>query len=539
MSTYIAYCRKSSESEERQALSIESQIKELKDLAGRLSLDVTDILTESQSAKYPGRPVFNDMTKRLSKGDVAGVLCWKLDRLARNPIDGAALIWALDQGKLSEIVTPYGTLRNTSNDKFLMQLEFGMAKKYVDDLSDNVKRGIRAKLERGWLPGLPPLGYLNEPNERTIVKDPARFPLVRNIWDLLLRGTCPSQILRIANEEWGFKTRICGKTGGKPLTSSGIYRLFGNPFYYGLMQRRDGVYQGKHEPMITKEEYWKAQEMLGRKGIPRPKNHQFAFTGLIRCAECGSMITAEEKDKKSGRHYVYYRCTKKKIAIACHQKYLNARELEAQISDYLRKIHVPEPLLTLAIDYLKGKGEEEKEKGRGIDESMEQARRDCERKLDNLNQMRLADLIDDQEYVKEKRRLLDQKLQLEESARTRRAGLYEAHAEETFSFAHRATVHFQDGTLEEKRQILQNIGSNFLLNDKKLIIHAKKAFQIIEEGLREVGPGIEALELPKNRSTATQNSLSSSQILSWSARVEDVRTLFLEDECSKCVNGPH
>ncbi len=126
MPTYIAYCRKSLESEERQALSIESQINELKNLAGRLSLDVAEILTESQSAKYPGRPVFNEMTKRLYKGEVKGVLCWKLDRLARNPIDGAALIWALDRGNLSEIVTPYGTLRNTSNDKFLMQLEFGM-----------------------------------------------------------------------------------------------------------------------------------------------------------------------------------------------------------------------------------------------------------------------------------------------------------------------------------------------------------------------------------------------------------------------------
>jgi DNA invertase Pin-like site-specific DNA recombinase len=540
MSTYLAYCRKSSESEERQALSIESQIKELKELAHRQRLDVAEFLTESQSAKYPGRPVFNDMTKRLSKGAIKGVICWKLDRLARNPIDGATLIWALDQGKVSEIVTPYGVLRNNSNDKFLMQLEFGMAKKYVDDLSDNIRRGNRAKLERGWLPGLPPLGYLNEPKERTIVKDPARFLLVRNMWDLLLRGIGPSQILKTADEEWGFRTRILGKTGGKPLTPSGLYSLFGNPFYYGLIERKDGVSMGKHEPMITEEEYWKAQEMLGRKGIPRAKHHQFAFTGLIRCAECGSMITAEEKQKKSGRHYAYYRCTKKKKAIACRQKYLSMKDMEAQIAGYLRKIHVPERLLTLAIDYLKGKHEEEKGKHHSIDESLEQARKDCERKLDNLNQMRLADLIDDREYLKEKRRLLDQKLQLEESARARETHLRDAcaRAEEAFSFAHRAAAHFQAGTLEDKRQLLQKIGSNFLLKDKNLIIQAKKAFRIIEEGLRVVGPGIEALELPKNVLIPAQNGLSFSQILSWWSRVEDVRTFFLEDECSKHANMP-
>src|SRR3989304_6405528 len=175
MSQYITYCRKSSESEERQVLSIESQIKELKELARRLDLPASEVLSESQSAKYPGRPVFNEIIRRIQKGQVRGIICWKLDRLARNPVDGSALIWALDQNMIHEIVTPHGTFKNNSNDKFLMQLEFGMAKKYVDDLSDNVKRGNRAKLERGWNPGLPPLGYLNDPKNRTIMRDPDRF----------------------------------------------------------------------------------------------------------------------------------------------------------------------------------------------------------------------------------------------------------------------------------------------------------------------------------------------------------------------------
>ncbi len=410
----------------------------------------------------------------------------------------------------------------------------------MDDLSDNVKRGNRAKLERGWLPGRPPLGYLNEPREKTIVKDLERFPLVRNMWDLLLRGISPSEILRIANKEWGFRTRMFGKMGGKPLTLSLLYYLFGNPFYYGLLAKGGDLFVGKHEPMITEEEYWKAQSILGRKGIPRPKNHQFAFTGLIRCAECGSMITAEEKYKKSGRHYIYYRCTKKNKAIPCRQKYLNVEDLEAQICAYLGKIHVPETLLTFTIDYLKSKGEDEKEKCFSIEQSQEKARRDCQRKLDNLNQMRLADLIDDQEYLKEKRTLLDKKLQLDESARHRETRLHESlvRTEETLSFAHSAQIDFQAGTLEDKRQILQNIGSNFLLKDKNLIIYATNPFQLIEKGLRGLGPEIDALELPENGLTAPQNALSRSQIPSWLAQVEDVRTFFLEEECSKHAGMP-
>ncbi|MFH1561852.1 MAG: recombinase family protein, partial [Nitrospirota bacterium] len=274
MPQYIIYCRKSTESEERQVLSIESQMKELTDLIKRLNLGVSETLTESKSAKQPGRPVFNEIMKRIYKGQVKGIICWKLDRLARNPIDGSSLIWALDQGKISEILTPHNTFKNNSNDKFLMQIEFGMAKKYVDDLSDNVKRGNRAKLERGWYPGLAPMGYLNEPKERTIVKDPERFPIIRKMWDLLLQGIRPAQILKVATEEWGFRTPVHKRIGGKPLSLSGLYKLFGNPFYYGLIERKEGVFQGIHEPMITEDEFWKVHEILGRKGRPRPQKHQ-------------------------------------------------------------------------------------------------------------------------------------------------------------------------------------------------------------------------------------------------------------------------
>ena len=112
---------------------------------------------------------------RVYKGQIKGIIAWKLDRLARNPIDGSAIIWAIDQGKLEKIITPSATYCNNSNDKFVMNLDLGMAKKYVDDLSDNVKRGNKTKLEKGWLPGRAPLGYLNHPTERIIIPDPKDF----------------------------------------------------------------------------------------------------------------------------------------------------------------------------------------------------------------------------------------------------------------------------------------------------------------------------------------------------------------------------
>ena len=232
MPTYVIYARKSTESEDRQVLSIESQIRELTDHAHARGFSVARVLSESRSAKAPGREIFGKLMDEVSRGNVDGVICWKLDRLARNPIDGGTLIWALEEQKLKEIVTPHRTFTNTGDNKFWMQLEFGMAKKYVDDLSQNVKRGNRAKLEQGWLPGIPPIGYMNDLATKTIVPDPDRFTLVRKMWDMLLAGRTVKEIHGTANEVWGLRTRRYKRSGDRPLASSAVYKLFSNPFYF-------------------------------------------------------------------------------------------------------------------------------------------------------------------------------------------------------------------------------------------------------------------------------------------------------------------
>ncbi len=191
MSGYFIYCRKSSEAEDRQVLSIESQTRELKEVAAKLKLPVFEVLTESMSAKAPGRPVFNEMMQRLYRGEAAGIICWKLDRLARNAVDGGSIIWAIKQHGI-KVMTPAQSYAHEDDNIILMYIEFGMAQKYVDDLSKNVKRGLKTKIENGWYPGVAPLGYLNQTNkltgENTLIKDPDRFPLIRRMWDLMLSG---------------------------------------------------------------------------------------------------------------------------------------------------------------------------------------------------------------------------------------------------------------------------------------------------------------------------------------------------------------
>src|ERR1041385_2344077 len=130
MPTYFIYCRKSSEAEDRQILSIQSQATELKRFAAQKGIKIAEVLTEAKSAKAPGvRPVFNFMMERMYRGEAVGVLCWKLDRLARNPVDGGTIIWSMKQHDI-KIITPLQTYSQAEDNVVWMYLEFGMAQKY-------------------------------------------------------------------------------------------------------------------------------------------------------------------------------------------------------------------------------------------------------------------------------------------------------------------------------------------------------------------------------------------------------------------------
>ncbi|MBK7143571.1 MAG: recombinase zinc beta ribbon domain-containing protein [bacterium] len=164
----------------------------------------------------------------------------------------------------------------------------------------------------------PPLGYLNDLITKQVVKDPVRFPLIRNMWDLLLTGEhTPNAIVTIATDEWGLTTRQFKHVGGGPVAYSTVYSIFGNPFYYGKFLWNGELVDGAHEPMITFNEFERAQYLMGRRTQPRPKQKFFAYTGLINCGECGAAVTAENKVNRYGSKYTYYHCTKRKRGTYC------------------------------------------------------------------------------------------------------------------------------------------------------------------------------------------------------------------------------
>jgi DNA invertase Pin-like site-specific DNA recombinase len=543
MSGYFIYCRKSSEAEDRQVLSIESQTRELEQLAGKLDLPIVEILTESMSAKAPGRPVFNEMMQRLYRGEAAGIICWKLDRLARNSVDGGAIIWAIKQHGI-KVMTPAQSYAREDDNIILMYIEFGMAQKYVDDLSKNVKRGLKTKIENGWYSGVAPVGYLNHTDKLTgqniLIKDPERFPLIRQMWDLMLKGHhSPTQILDIANTKWGFRTRPTRRMGGKPMARSGIYQLFTKPFYYGRFEYPAGSgqwYQGKHEPMITEAEYDRVQTMLGRKGNPRPQRHfDFPFTGLIRCGECDLTVTAEEKhqimcgncrfkfayrnrdtcphcktpmEKMTNPkflHYTYYHCSKSRRPV-CQQKCVTGVEMEIQMNERLAWITISKKFKDWAVKHLHELHEREKSLQNDIIKTQRKAHQECLNEIDSLLNLKTSSgnrngaLLSDDEYAQRRGELLKEKVALEELINNtdQRLGQQLKLSEETFEIACNAQKRFTEGAPNIKKDILAAVQSNLTLKDKKLIFTAKKPFLILENTIYPEKLVITSIEPKKN-----------------------------------------
>lgn len=335
---YCLYARKSSESDERQAMSIDSQIKEMMVMADRENLNIIEVKQESFSAKQSGhRPVFNELLHDLRNGKFDAILTWAPDRLSRNAGDLGSLVDLMDLNRLQRIRTFGQSFSNTPNEKFLLMILCSQAKLENDNRGINVKRGIRAKCEMGWRPGAAPIGYINRSfgGVKDIVLDIDRAPIIREVFE---RSGLQNQSGRTI-KDWLDSIDFTTKSGAQ-LSLSQIYRILTNPFYYGYFAYPAGapLYKGKHEPIVSKELF---DIVRGRMAtivpIDKPAwgSKKFPFKHLFYCGSCGSRLTVEEhyKKRKDGgkNRHVYYRCTKSTKDPDCPELSIKSHMIVEQI----------------------------------------------------------------------------------------------------------------------------------------------------------------------------------------------------------------
>ena len=490
MNKYIAYCRKSTDEKDKQVLSIEAQIAELKEFAKRDHLEVVEFITEAKTAKVPGREQFALVLKKIEKGEAQGIISWHPDRLARNSIDGGKVIYLLDTGKLIDLKFPSFWFENTPQGKFMLSIAFGQSKYYVDNLSENVKRGNRQKLRRGEWPSKAPYGYINNPKTRSIDVDPEFSKVVKKAFQLMAEGNKSFTEISYFMAKFGIR-----RENGKPVKVDQVKRMLANKFYIGILKYDGEYYEASHKLFISKQLFNEVQKQVEKILRPRQKGHNFAFTGLATCGECGAAITAEQhiKHYKNGKSqtFIYYRCTKK--LKPCSQKYAPESDLEEQLKKIVGDcgLHAGwEPY------FEKWMMEDEKKDQLNSDQNLKKLgenQKEIETKLNRLLDGYLDQVVEPEVYKVKKNELFEEKLKLtEQMAKISKSGSawLEPMREFVISALQAQKIARAKNECHDLAVMAKTVGSNYSLFNRQLRPELKYPFAALsaEGGAASAAP---------------------------------------------------
>lgn len=497
---FVGYARKSTDTEDKQVQSIESQLFFIKKTAKLHGLKLDSIFSENKSAKRPGiRDEFTKMVNKIRGEDrVRGIVTWNLDRLSRNPTEQGLMMQLLQDSSIDYIVTN-NQIFTYQDSGLIMSVMGGMNNQYILDLSRNVKRGLKTKYMNGWYPCHSPLGYKNDKLTKTIVLDDERFWKVRKIWDLIIEGHKPELVSEIMNDQYNFKTRPNRKTNnneGKQISRSTVYKIIKNPFYAGFAFYDGKKYKLKHKPMVTEDEFYYVQKLISNPYRFRKHSEKFKYTGLIRCGECDSFITAEEKRRynrkeRGVKKYLYYHCTKRKKGVKCSQKSVQEHEIHKQLLDITKSVFIPEEIVPEIINNFNQYSSSSNNKVQRNNEDIETKRQKLielyineeisKKEFEQLKKKYDKSLHDSQSFI-EKKVNAEQRLEL---------------FEKVFKLASVAYKSFEEGDRALKHRLIKALTSSVKLYNGKLIYELRPCFQVINNAFYGENSELLGLEPPK------------------------------------------
>ena len=484
------------------------------------------------------------MINRIKKGEAQGIVSWHPDRLSRNEIDASTITYLTRTGIIGDLKFGSYNYDNSPEGIMMLQLALSQSQYFSSKLGKDVKRGLQRKASLGWWPGPSKPGYLNTPNElkgqKTILRDPERFPLIQKMFKTLLtRLYSPSQVLDVLNNDWGYTTGKRGKFGGKPMSHSFFYKVISDPFYYGWFEfpkNSNKWYKGVHDPMITKEEYDEVQMMIGKSlSNPRAENRQDAFYGSFFCGECGGTMTPDFKiqticskckHKFSSRSidhcpncktklfdmispkqikYVYYCCKKNKDKNCSQTKNIEEKMVNEQILEVLSQIKISEKMKNWFIKQLNNSNNREVKDRIDIRKSLQNKCDDCQKKSDNLLNLFISPnntnklILSDEGYAENKKIIDNEIAEIKNNLNKldKRAEEWADLAIDTFNFACYAEYHFKNGDFETKKKILLGLGSNLTMKGGKIEVVLPKHLELIKNSKENFKVEIKTFE-PKN-----------------------------------------
>lgn len=537
---YRLYVRKSTDTEDKQVQSLGDQVKYMSEVAKQEGLHIIgEPIAEAKSAKRPfNRPLFTALLEEIEAGKIDGIICWKVDRLSRNPTESGYIQQLLQDEKIKHILAMDRSYFPEDNS-IVFSVDAAQSNEYVRKLAVDTKRGMRSKAEKGDKPGVPPVGYLNDRLNKIIIADPERFALVRELWDKMLTGTYSiAQLARIADEELHIKTAPLGKRGGKPIAYSTLCVMFRNPFYKGKLPFNGELYDGNHPEMVTQEEFDKVQRIIDPGHTTRPKDtaHNFMLRNLFRCGECGFAITAEKKFKNikstgERKEYIYYHCTGKSKKAICSQAHLHVSEdeLVRQLKDKLAGFTIVPDFYKLAIEALAQEEDVVVAKDNAKTEARERVIAKKQQAITNLRRMRYSGEADDDSWYFAEMSTLEGELEALQEDRNKaeyKSRNWREVADEVFTFARYAKEDFDSDDLDKKRAVILKLGERLSIVDRTIQFTPNKYFVPIEkmnESLLQL-PGLVRTDDLQIKTPAFQHGS-----LSWLPTIEEVITIIKQD----------
>ena len=499
------YCRESAGRQEGKSPSIEGQYNELASFAKKEGLEIVGVFKETHSAFENGRPYFQEMIDRIRNGEANGILTWEISRLSRNLQDTATLDKLLHDKQLLKIQSPGRDYVDKDGEDFLLNMEFVISRQYSKEISRRVKRGLRYKLNQKEWPGWSPLGYINVNQEtqvlsgqmtphkkqvqkllyaqwikkdytpRKIELDPIKAPLVKKVFEDYSSGHYSLGVILERIEKMG----LTGKSG-KPISKNCLVNLLTNPFYYGQMRFNGEIYEGNHQPLISKSLFDEVQEVLKERTKPIKTRWQFPFTGLIKCGYCGCGITAEMKKNK----YIYYHCSKardKKRHQVCPQPMMREKDLRKLLDKEVKKVTINDMIKELLTEAMRQSHKKEKELHRTGMQEWQIMYDTAESKLNRLFELFYNRLITQEEFGKRKEEILSEKEKAKEhlEAHGQAQKSWINYSEKLIITTNHALTIFREGTPEEVKMLLSAIGKNYILKDDVLTFQFKEPFNFV------------------------------------------------------------